>query len=76
MSSSQIIMRSASVRCPEMGSNASICATNSEWTFFGFVSGREGVVLAAKQNRSLRDGVYHKTMWRNLKAIMKSKRFW
>ena len=41
-------MRSASIGCPEMGLNTLICSVNSDWTFSGFIAGREGVVSAAQ----------------------------
>ena len=47
--------------CPEMGSNTSSRAANINWTSYGFMEGRGGVLLAAKQMRSHKDRVYHKT---------------
>ena len=76
MRSSQGRLRSASVGCPEMGSNTLICTTNSKWTSSGFMAGRESVLSDANRMQSRKDGVYHNTMGRNLTAITKRNSCW
>ena len=62
MSSSRSCVRSALVGCPEMGSNTSSHASNSDWNYSRLMAGREVVASATKQRRSRKDGVYHNTM--------------